>query len=77
MTASNPDVERNRRDARLIAFIIAGTMLAWMGAQWLGGKMGWETDYAAKQEIFQAKDRKNQRLRKPAAQPCWARSVSK
>ncbi|GGO27238.1 hypothetical protein GCM10010991_08770 [Gemmobacter aquaticus] len=46
MTASNPDVERNRRDARLIAFIIAGTMLAWMGAQWLGGRLGWEPRYA-------------------------------
>jgi uncharacterized membrane protein len=46
MTASNPDVERTRRDARLIAFIIAGTMLAWMGAQWLGGRLGWEPRYA-------------------------------
>jgi hypothetical protein len=46
MTASNPDVDRNRRDARLIAFIIAGTMLAWMGAQWLGGRLGWEPRYA-------------------------------
>jgi uncharacterized membrane protein len=46
MTASNPDVDRTRRDARLIAFIIAGTMLAWMGAQWLGGRLGWEPRYA-------------------------------
>jgi uncharacterized membrane protein len=46
MTASNPDVDRIRRDARLIAFIIAGTMLAWMGAQWLGGRLGWEPRYA-------------------------------
>ncbi|MFZ0099313.1 MAG: DUF5337 family protein [Gemmobacter sp.] len=46
MTASNPDVERTRRDARLIAFVIAGTMLAWMGAQWLGGRLGWEPRYA-------------------------------
>lgn len=46
MTASNPDVDRNRRDARLIAFIIAGTMLAWMGVQWLGGRLGWEPRYA-------------------------------
>ena len=30
MTASNPDVDRTRRDERLISFIIAGTMLAFL-----------------------------------------------
>jgi hypothetical protein len=29
--------------ARLAATVMAGTMLLWMGAQWLGGQMGWET----------------------------------
>ncbi|VDC31707.1 DUF5337 domain-containing protein [Pseudogemmobacter humi] len=33
------------RQARLAALVIAGTMLLWMGAQWLGGKMGWDTRY--------------------------------
>ncbi|MES2845255.1 MAG: DUF5337 domain-containing protein [Pseudomonadota bacterium] len=31
--------------ARLIAFVIAGTMILWMGAQWLGGQMGWQTRF--------------------------------
>ncbi len=45
MTATPPDTTALRRDARLIAFVIAGTMLAWMAAQWLGGKMGREARY--------------------------------
>jgi len=28
--------------ARLAALVMAAAMLAWMGAQWLGGRMGWE-----------------------------------
>lgn len=31
--------------ARLVAFVLAGTMLLWMGAQYLGGKMGWDPRY--------------------------------
>ena len=46
MTASPPETERLKRDARLMAFVIAGTMLAWMGAQWLGGRIGLEARYA-------------------------------
>jgi len=34
------------RQARFAAFVIAGTMMLWMGAQWLGGRLGWETRYA-------------------------------
>jgi hypothetical protein len=33
------------RDARLVAAVIAGTMVLWLGAQWLGGKAGWESRY--------------------------------
>ncbi|NJM83061.1 MAG: DUF5337 domain-containing protein [Tabrizicola sp.] len=42
-----PDPEDTRRaaQARLVAFVIAGTMLLWMGAQWLGGALGWDTRY--------------------------------
>lgn len=32
--------------ARLVALVIAGTMLVWMGGQWIGGKMGWDVRYA-------------------------------
>lgn len=43
-----PDPDHDRRQAlqaRLVAFVLAGTMIVWMGLQWLGGKMGWETRY--------------------------------
>ncbi len=33
------------RQARLVAFVVAGTAVLWMGAQWLGGKMGWEARF--------------------------------
>lgn len=33
------------RQARMVALVIAGTMLVWMGGQWLGGEMGWDTRY--------------------------------
>lgn len=32
--------------ARLAAFVIAAAMLLWLGAQWLGGQMGWQARYA-------------------------------
>lgn len=34
------------RQSRLVAVVLAGTMIAWLGAQWLGGVMGWEARYA-------------------------------
>ena len=33
------------REARLVAIVIAATMVLWLGAQWLGGLAGWETRY--------------------------------
>ena len=30
---------------RLVAVVIAVTMLAWLGVQWLGGRMGWPGKY--------------------------------
>jgi Family of unknown function (DUF5337) len=42
-----PDPEETKRaaQARLVAVVIAVTMLVWMGAQWLGGELGWETRF--------------------------------
>ena len=43
------DAERDRRNgrkARQAALVIAGTMLLWMGAQVLGGVLGWPARYA-------------------------------
>lgn len=31
---------------RLVAVVIAVTMLGWLGLQWLGGQMGWPAKYA-------------------------------
>ncbi len=31
--------------ARLAAFVLAAAMLLWMGAQWLGGRLGWEARF--------------------------------
>lgn len=39
------ETERLKRDARMVAFVIAGTMILWMGGQWLGGKMGLEARF--------------------------------
>jgi Family of unknown function (DUF5337) len=33
------------RKARTVGIVLAGAMLLWLGAQWLGGKMGWEARY--------------------------------
>ncbi|MES2145033.1 MAG: DUF5337 domain-containing protein [Pseudomonadota bacterium] len=44
--APDPDLDRQlARQARLVAIVIAGTTVLWLGAQWLGGKFGWETRY--------------------------------
>ena len=33
------------REARMVAIVIAVTMVLWMGAQWLGGRFGLEARY--------------------------------
>ena len=42
----DPQDDRRARQARLVAFVIAGTMILWMGASFLGGRLGWETRFA-------------------------------
>lgn len=43
---TDPDTERHlARQARLVALVIAGTMLLWMGAQYVGADMGWPLKY--------------------------------
>ena len=32
-------------EVRLVALVIAGTMIGWMGFQYLGGQMGWPPKY--------------------------------
>ena len=46
--ASMRQIERARARAakmRLVGSVIALTALVWLGAQWLGGKLGWEARY--------------------------------
>ncbi len=34
------------RQGRMVALVIAGAMILWMGAQWLGGRLGLDPSYA-------------------------------
>jgi hypothetical protein len=43
--ASQPDLHFARQ-ARLVGLVLAGTMVGWLGAQWLGGQFGWPLKYA-------------------------------
>ena len=29
----------------MVGIVLAGTMILWMGAQWLGGQFGWQTRF--------------------------------
>lgn len=47
MAQDRPDpAEVNRaRQARVVGLVLAVTILLWLGGQWLGGQMGWDTRY--------------------------------
>ncbi|MCF6315758.1 MAG: DUF5337 domain-containing protein [Marinosulfonomonas sp.] len=45
MTLSPDQEEALARKTRMVAVVIAVTMVLWMGAQWLGGRIGIETKY--------------------------------
>ena len=43
---ASPDDERAlARQGRIVALVIAGTIVLWMAAQWLGGHYGWGVRY--------------------------------
>jgi hypothetical protein len=43
---AGPETERHlARQARLVALVIAATMVLWVGAQYVGGEMGWPPKY--------------------------------
>ena len=46
MNASNPQNPSSARQARVVAVGIAAAMVLWLGAQWLGKRMGWDASYA-------------------------------
>jgi hypothetical protein len=33
------------RQARMVGIVLAATIVLWLGGQWLGGQMGWDTRY--------------------------------
>lgn len=45
MQRRDPQEMKRAAQARLVAIVIAVTMILWMAAQWLGGQMGWETRF--------------------------------
>ena len=46
MAAPGGRDQKLAREARLVAVVIAATMVLWIGAQWLGGRMEWDASYA-------------------------------
>jgi hypothetical protein len=44
-TMTGPDDQANMAQGRLIALVVVGAMVGWMGFQWLGGQMGWPPKY--------------------------------
>ena len=45
MTLSPDQNEALARKSRMVAVVIAVTMVLWMGAQWIGGQVGMQTKY--------------------------------
>ncbi len=48
-------LEREKQLARLgrvVSIVIAATMILWMGAQWLGGRMGLPDEYVFLFDLF-------------------------
>ena len=45
---ATPDTEQGAlaRAGRTISLVIAATMILWLGAQWLGGRIGVDPSYA-------------------------------
>ena len=39
------DNQADMAQGRVIALVVVGAMVGWMGFQWLGGQMGWPPKY--------------------------------
>ena len=44
--APTPDDLIRARTGRMVAMVIAGAVILWMAAQWIGGQMGLDPSYA-------------------------------
>ena len=40
-----PSEIHQAKQARLVAIVLVATMVLWMGAQYIGGKLGWEARF--------------------------------
>ncbi len=44
--SERPEIDKAvSRQGRLVALVIAGTMILWVALQWLGGRLGWPERY--------------------------------
>lgn len=43
---TGPAPDDHRRQARLVALVIAGTLVVWLAVQWIGREMGWGPRFA-------------------------------
>jgi Family of unknown function (DUF5337) len=43
---TDPKDAKRAVQARRVAIVLAATMVLWMGAQWLGSQLGWQTRFA-------------------------------
>lgn len=41
----NQSEARHARQTRLVAIVLMVTMAVWLGGQWLGGQLGWQTRF--------------------------------
>jgi hypothetical protein len=46
MTQASEHQRKLAREARIVALVIAGAMVLWVGVQWLGARMGWDARFA-------------------------------
>lgn len=46
MTAPNPQDMALAREARTVGIVLAATIVLWVGAQFVGGEMGWAPRFA-------------------------------
>ncbi len=44
-TRPDPADHQRARQVRLVAIVLVGTMVLWMGAQWVGGQLGLEARF--------------------------------
>lgn len=44
--APTPEDIHLARQSRLVGFVLIAAIVLWVGAQWLGGQLGWDIRYA-------------------------------